>query len=74
MSQYESNTDFMYRIMSYSPHGALVHAFVIEALMQYSAAVADPSVEVPDSGLVSGQSWKNTAKWIQTQLEQHLSQ
>lgn len=74
MSASESNTDFMYRIMSFSPHGALVQMFVIEALRQYSEAVADPSVQVPDTALLSGQAWKKTAEWVHAQLEQHLSQ
>ena len=74
MPTYETNTEFMDRIMNFCPHGALVQVFVIEALRQYSAAVADPEAYVPDTDVLSGQAWKNTAQWVHAQLEQHLGQ
>jgi hypothetical protein len=72
MLSHETNTEFMERIMNFCPHGALIQSFVLEALHQYAAQVADPTVHVPDTPMLSGQSWKQTAIWLQGQLEQHL--
>jgi hypothetical protein len=72
MPTHETNTEFIERIMNFCPHGALIQAFVLEALNQYAEQVADPQVHVPDTPMLSGQSWKQTAIWLQGQLEQHL--
>ena len=71
---YETNEEFVVRIMNFCPQGALIQAFVLEALRQYSETVADPKVHIPDSDLLNGQAWKRTGQWLQGQLEAHLNQ
>ena len=74
MPTHETNTEFLERVMNFCPHGALIQAFVLEALNRYAAQVADPDVHVPDTPLLSGQAWKLTALWMQGQLERHFDQ
>lgn len=71
---YETNIEFMERIMNFCPHGPLIQAFVLEALRQYAETVADPKVHIPDTALLSGQAWKRTGEWLSGQLEAHLNQ
>ena len=47
MSTHETNTEFIERIMNFCPHGALIQAFVLEALNRYAEQVADPQVPCP---------------------------
>lgn len=68
----ETNSEFIDRIMSFCPTGALVQAFVLEALRRYAEDVADPAVQIPDTPLLSGQAWKRTGVWVLDQVEQHL--
>ena len=72
MPTHETNPEISERIMSFCPHGALIQAFVLEALSRYAEQVADPQVHVPDTPMLSGQAWKQTAIWLQGQLAQHL--
>ena len=39
MPTHETNTEFLERIMNFCPHGALIQAFVLEALNRYAEQV-----------------------------------
>lgn len=67
MNKPETNIDFVTRLMTFSPTGALSQLFIIAAIDNYSKAVAeDPPIE---HGLIDGDAWKRTAEWIQKELE-----
>lgn len=67
---HETNEQFIARIMSFGcPTGPLIQAFVIQALRNYAEAVSDAPAESLDSPLLSGESWKATAKWLKSELE-----
>lgn len=69
----ETNAEFMDRIMNFCPTGALVQAFVLEALRRYAEQVADPAVNIQDTPLLSGKAWKRTGVWVLDQVEKHLT-
>lgn len=70
MKRHETNEEFMVRVMNFCPQGALSQAFIMEALMRYCEQCAE--ADIPDTPLLSGQAWKNTAAWLKEQLEAHL--
>ena len=61
MSQRESNIEFLTRIMEYSPHGALVQAFVMEAITQYAHKVSEAE-GIPDTAYLSGKPRRRRQK------------
>lgn len=70
MAKRENNEEFMVRIMNFGcPTGPLVHAFILEGLINYAERViANP----PPDGAVSGDAWKRTAEFVQAEINKHL--
>lgn len=64
--RFESNEEFMHRIMTVSRYGGLAQAFVIEALSRYAEEVASSPVQA--HGFINMTTWKDIALDIQDQL------
>lgn len=67
----ETNVEFITRLMEYAPTGALSQIFIIDALDKWSQRViADEAsiVGAMEGGIVSGEAWVRTAKYIQAEL------
>ncbi len=66
MPERETNIEFVTRIMQRCPTGALSQLFVIDAIDKLSKAVANaPPMEHP---IIDGETWRQTAIFIQEQL------
>lgn len=65
-SRFETNDEFIHRIMTSSKYGSLVQAFVIEALSRYAEEVASSPVE--SHGFINMSTWKNIALDVQDEL------
>ncbi len=73
MSPSQTNVEFVTDLMEFSAHGALIQAFVMQALDQYSKRVAAATPEELDTGLVSGHAWHGCAIEVQERLAQRLA-
>jgi len=54
--------------MEFSAHGALIQAFVLQALEQYAKKVAAATPEALDTALVSGHAWHGCALEVRRKL------
>lgn len=52
-----TNVEFVTELMEFSAHGALIQAFVMQALEQYARRVASMDSEALDTPMVSGRAW-----------------
>jgi hypothetical protein len=68
LAERTSNVDFVTDLMEHSRHGALVQAFVIEALTKYSAQVKTAGPAKFDNALMSGETWVGIADEITEKL------
>ncbi|QRY31871.1 hypothetical protein JVX96_00650 [Variovorax sp. PDNC026] len=68
-----TNVEFIVDLMEFSAHGALIQAFVLQALTQYAQKVAAANPEALDTNLVSGHAWHGCALEVQRKLSQHLA-
>jgi hypothetical protein len=69
LRKYESNTEFVSRVMEFGcPTGALIQAFVIEALTRYADDVLDTD-EYWENGLIDSVVWKRTAEFLKSELD-----
>ncbi|MCY1251229.1 hypothetical protein D9M72_649640 [compost metagenome] len=69
-----TNIEFVSDLMTYSAHGALIQAFVLQALEQYATRVAAAAPEALDTALVSGRAWHGCALEVRRKLAQRLGQ
>lgn len=60
MNRCESNVEFISRVMDNSRHGALMQAFVIEAVARYAEEVSE--ADLPENCFISPVTWKDCAK------------
>lgn len=67
-----TNVEFVTDLMEHSEYGALIQAFVLQALGQYAKTVAAASPQDLDTSLVSGHAWHGCALEVQTKLAQWL--
>lgn len=68
----KTNVEHIKHIMEFSRHGALMQAFVIDALIKRSEEVIKnegPLIETMKDGFVSGEAWVGCAK----ELNEYLS-
>lgn len=70
MPKFKTNEEFVSNLMRYSPVGGLVQAFIIQAILNYSKAVAAEKPEDLDTGLVSGHAWHRCAVDIQQRMKE----
>jgi|HubBroStandDraft_1064217.scaffolds.fasta_scaffold198047_2 hypothetical protein len=73
MTRRRTNTAFLRDVMEHSPTGALMQAFVLEALRRYADAVAAADPADLDSALISGTAWHKCATHLQAALAAHLA-
>lgn len=64
----ETNEEIVLNIMSFSKHGALAQAFVIDALTKWSAIIAKEDPAKFDSPMMNGNAWVGVAKEISDKL------
>lgn len=68
----ETNTEFLSRIMTFGcPTGPLVQPFIMYAVEYYAQAVSRVDVAELDNGLFSGEDWKATGAWLESELAKH---
>ncbi|MDP9881100.1 hypothetical protein J2W25_005172 [Variovorax boronicumulans] len=67
-----TNVEFVTELMEFSDHGALIQAFVMQALEQYARRVAAMDPEALDTPMVSGHAWHGCALEVLQKLEQRL--
>lgn len=65
-----SNIEFLTELMSFSPHGALVQAFVIEAIRSYSAHIVEAEIEYNPNALIDPATWQAIGKDVLRQIEE----
>ena len=64
----ETNVEFVVRVMENSAQGALVQAFVIEAIARYAGQVA-AAPAFKNNDLLSGEAWKEIGVWLKGELD-----
>lgn len=69
-----TNVEFVTDLMEFSAHGALIQAFVLQALDAYSRRVAAATPEALDTALVSGHAWHGCAVEVRRKLAQRLGE
>lgn len=67
-----TNVEFVTDLMEFSAHGALIQAFVLQALTQYADRVAATDPKALDTSLVSGHAWHGCALEVQRKLKQRF--
>jgi hypothetical protein len=67
-----TNIEFVTELMEFSAHGALIQAFVIQALEQYAKRVAAMTPQALDTPMVSGHAWHGCALEVQRKLKQRF--
>ncbi|MDR6522167.1 hypothetical protein EJP69_14350 [Variovorax gossypii] len=73
-SQPQTNVEFVAELMEFSAHGALIQAFVLQALTYYAYRVAAADPDALDTGLVNGHAWHGCALEVQQRLKRHLQE
>lgn len=71
-SHRRTNVEFVVELMEYSAHGALIQAFVLEAIGRYARTVASRTPQELDTPLVSGRAWHGCAVEICEKLARWL--
>jgi hypothetical protein len=72
MAKRKTNVQFVKHIMEFSNHGALMQAFIMQALEQYAKSVASKKPEQLDTPMVSGQAWHGCATELLAGLNEHF--
>lgn len=72
MAKRKTNIECIRDIMNYSAHGALIQAFVMQALTEYSNQVMAAKIEDLDTGLISGAAWQGCAREVRDAIEKHF--
>jgi len=63
-----TNVEFVTELMEFSAHGALIQAFVMQALEQYARRVAAMDPEALGTPMVSGRAWHGCAVEVRDKL------
>jgi hypothetical protein len=64
----KDNVKFIRDLMTFSKHGALTQAFIVEAIMRYAEQVSKAPADESDTALISGRAWKGVAEDIYKQM------
>ena len=70
----QTNVEFVVDLMEFSAYGALIQAFVLQALTQYAQKVAATDPEALGTGLVRGPAWHGCALEVQRKLRQRFDE
>lgn len=65
-----TNEEFFSRLLNFSPFGALVQGFLIEAIASYCEAVIKEPVEDNPNAIISPVVWQNLAKDVLRQINE----
>ena len=68
-----TNVEFVTELMEFSAHGALIQAFVMQALEQYAKRVAAMTPEALDTPMVSGHAWHGCAVEVRDKMARRLN-
>lgn len=69
-----TNLECLTDIMTFSRYGALAQAFVMDALSQHAAHVAQTPLDALQvNPMISARAWHGVAQEIHTKLEAHFS-
>ena len=63
-SKTQTNVQLVKRMMEQSSQGALMQAFIIEAIHQYSQQILDDKAVWPQGSFVSQEAWQTCAKEV----------
>lgn len=66
-----TNVQFIRHLMEYSRHGALMQAFVLEAIERYATLCTQADAKTFDTSLLSGAAWHGCAVEVAEGLRQH---
>lgn len=72
MTSKSTNVEFVTELMEFSAHGALIQAFVLQALDQYAKRVAAMDPQTLDTPLVSDHAWHGCAVELRDKLAKRL--
>ncbi|MDP9881345.1 hypothetical protein J2W25_005681 [Variovorax boronicumulans] len=72
MSMPSTSVEFVTELMEVSAHGALIQAFVMQALEQYARRVAETDPQALDTPMVCGRAWHGCALEVLQKLEQRF--
>jgi len=64
-----TNTEFVAELMQFSPYGALVQVFIIDAIHKHAKAVSRAAPSEVDRPLICGEAWVGVAKDIKAKLD-----
>jgi hypothetical protein len=65
-----TNVQFIKHIMEYSKHGALMQAFVLDAIANRADVIAASKPEdFPEHGMVAPEAWISCAKELKAAIE-----
>jgi hypothetical protein len=72
----ETNTEFITRLMEFSPAGALAQVMIIQAIDTFTREVAKAPLDDLRGGsqLVSAECWQATAQYLQLEMTARLGQ
>lgn len=72
--KFESNIQFVTRVMDHSKYGALKQAFIMDALDKAAEAIAkiDPDTLASEFSMVNPRAWIGCAKELQAELKEHF--
>ncbi|WP_322066141.1 hypothetical protein [Burkholderia ubonensis] len=78
MHRRKTNLDCVAAIMTFSRHGALAQAFVMDALSKHASHIAAMSPEAlkrqfGDHPMISAEAWQAVAREIHKKLEAHFA-
>ena len=73
-----TNLDCLTAIMTFSRHGALAQAFVMDALSKHASHIAPMPPEAlkeqfGDHPMISAEAWQSVARGIHEKLEAHFA-
>ena len=73
MDRWESNIEFIIRLMTQPKSGPLMHVVIIQALGHFSQQVIQaPEGFMGEDGLVSEAAWRACAQELHDELEKYL--
>lgn len=65
-----TNVEFIVELMEFSNNGALIQAYVLEALRIYSESVVQNQDQIPEEGFISRKLWVSCAEEILAKLKE----
>jgi len=67
-----TNVEFVISLMEHSHHGALIQAFVLQAIQTYAVSVSRRAPEELETPLIVGEAWHGCALEVLAKLDRYL--